>query len=359
MTKRRDLGTYQMLWDCAYCDTEKLLALDHRHCPNCGGAQDAERRYFPTDEDKVAVEDHAFVGADWQCPACDTPNAALANFCVNCGSSQDDGQRVMHRSDQVAGEGGPDSVERARQEARQHRQAEREARQAEYEARRAAAGGKAPAKGGGGGKKILLWVGVAIIAVILIFVFWKKSAVVTVSGHSWTRSVAIEQLQAVQDSEWCDALPTAAYSVTRRREVRDTRRVEDGEECRVVQQDQGDGTFKEVEECTPTYREEEVYDQMCYFTIDRWQEVRAEEAAGTSLAETPRWPEVRLQQTGGRLGAEREGARSERYIVVFRTEDGEVHDCSFSEAKWRSFSVGQTIEAKVGGMTGNLRCSSL
>ena len=75
MTKRRDLGTYQMLWDCAYCDTTKLLALDHRHCPNCGGAQDAERRYFPSDEDKVAVEDHEFFGADWQCAACDSPNA--------------------------------------------------------------------------------------------------------------------------------------------------------------------------------------------------------------------------------------------------------------------------------------------
>ena len=359
MTKRRDLGTYQMLWDCAYCDTAKLLALDHRHCPNCGSAQDPERRYFPSDEDKVAVEEHEFVGADWQCASCDSPNAALANFCVNCGSSQEDGQRVMHRADQVAGEGAPDSVEQAQQEARQHRQAQREARQAEYEARRAAAGGKAPKPPKSGGKKTLLWGGVAVIAVILIFIFWKKTAVVTVSGHSWTRSVAIEQLQAVQGSEWCDAMPSAAYNVSRQREKRDTRRVEDGETCRIVQQDQGDGTFKEVEECQPKYREEDVYDQKCYFTIDRWQEVRTEAATGASLAETPRWPEFRLQQTGRRLGAEREGARSERYIVLFRTDDGETHDCSFPEARWRSFAVGQTIEAEVGGVTGNLRCSSL
>ena len=357
MTKRRDLGTYQMLWDCAYCDTAKLLALDHRHCPNCGGAQDAERRYFPSDEDKVAVEDHEFTGADWQCPSCDTPNAALANFCVNCGGSQEDGQRVMQRADQVAGEG-TDSVEQAQAEARQHRQAERDARQAEYEARRAAAGGK-PAKGGGGGKKVILWVGLAVLAVVLILIFWKKTAMVTVSGHTWARSVAIEQFQAVQDSEWCDGMPSGAYSVSRQREVRDTRQVEDGETCEIVQQDQGDGTFKEVEECTPNYREEDVYDQMCYFTIDQWQEVRTEEATGASLAEEPRWPEVRLQQTGRRLGAEREGARSERYIVLFRTDEGETHECSFPEARWRSFTVGQSIEAELGGVTGNLRCSSL
>src|SRR5688572_28230933 len=38
---------FQMLWDCRFCGTSKLLGLDHRHCPNCGAAQDPEWRYFP------------------------------------------------------------------------------------------------------------------------------------------------------------------------------------------------------------------------------------------------------------------------------------------------------------------------
>ncbi len=361
MTRRRDLGTYQMLWDCAYCDTKKLLALDHRHCPGCGSPQDPERRYFPSDEEKVAVEDHQFVGADWQCAACESPNATGAEFCVNCGAGKDEEASVMQRAERSAAAGeafAEDSVDQAKEEVRAHRRAEREARQAEYEARRAAAGGKAVKGKGGGKSKVLLILGVVVIA-ILFLMFWKKSATVTVDGHSWTRAINVEQFQSVQASEWCDAMPSDAYRVTQRRERSGTRRVQDGETCRTVQQDQGDGTFKEVEECQPRYREEAVYDQKCYFNVDRWVEARTETASGASLAETPQWPALRLQQTSRRLGAEREGERSERYVVTFRTDGGETHDCAFSEAKWRSFSVGQTLEVKVGGVTGNLRCGSL
>ena len=362
MTRRRDLGTYQMLWDCEYCGTAKLLALDHRHCPSCGGAQDPDRRYFPSEEDKVAVEDHTFVGADWQCPSCDSPNAKGADFCVNCGNGREDGQAVGKREDRSAAAGEAftqDDVRQAEQEARARRQGEREARQAEYEARRAAAGGREPPRKGKGGKgKILLWVGVALIA-IMILLFWKKSATLTVAGHTWNREVNIERFQAVEGAEWCDAMPGDAYRVSRRREKSGTRRVEDGETCRTVQQDQGDGTFKEVEECVPRYREEAVYDQRCYFRVDRWVVFRTESASGTSLTETPHWPEVWLAQTGNRLGAEREGERSERYVVTFRTDDGEDHQCAFPEDTWRSFSIGQSLEAEVGGLTGNLSCNSL
>ena len=129
MTRQHDLGTYQMLWDCAYCGAAKLLALDHRHCPSCGGAQDPERRYFPSDEDKVAVEDHQFVGGDWQCAACESPNATGADFCVNCGAGREEDASVRHRADRGAAQGeafASDSVEQAKKEAQDHRRADRE-----------------------------------------------------------------------------------------------------------------------------------------------------------------------------------------------------------------------------------------
>ena len=31
-----DERVYEMLWDCAFCGTQKLLGLQHRHCPSCG-----------------------------------------------------------------------------------------------------------------------------------------------------------------------------------------------------------------------------------------------------------------------------------------------------------------------------------
>ena len=75
-----DLGTYQMLWDCPYCGTPKLLALDHKHCPACGGAQDPTRRYFPKDDEKIAVEGHVFVGKDKICGACEAPTRPPRRF---------------------------------------------------------------------------------------------------------------------------------------------------------------------------------------------------------------------------------------------------------------------------------------
>lgn len=101
MTER----TYEMLWDCHYCGTKRLLGLTHRHCPECGAAQDPTWRYFPADEDKVAVQDHVHHGADLICPACRAPAGTAARCCGNCGSPLEGGGRVRQRVDQVAAEG--------------------------------------------------------------------------------------------------------------------------------------------------------------------------------------------------------------------------------------------------------------
>ena len=65
-----DDAVFEMLWECAYCGTRGLLGKTHRFCPRCGAPQDTTRRYFPSDEERVAVRDHAYVGADRLCAAC-------------------------------------------------------------------------------------------------------------------------------------------------------------------------------------------------------------------------------------------------------------------------------------------------
>ena len=80
---------YEMLWDCQYCGMEKLLGVSQRFCPGCGSVQNPDSRYFPEDKDKVAVADHKYIGADKHCSACDTPNAAMAKHCINCGNNMD------------------------------------------------------------------------------------------------------------------------------------------------------------------------------------------------------------------------------------------------------------------------------
>ena len=44
--------TYEMMWDCGFCGSSKLLGKTHRYCPGCGAAQDPSTRYFPPEEEK-------------------------------------------------------------------------------------------------------------------------------------------------------------------------------------------------------------------------------------------------------------------------------------------------------------------
>jgi hypothetical protein len=75
----------------------------------------------------------------------------------------------------------------------------------------------------------------------------------------------------VSDRAVCSSMLGDAYNVSRRREQIDTRRVQDGETCIRQQVDQGDGTFREQQVCSPKYREEPVYGDICCYSIDRWQ----------------------------------------------------------------------------------------
>ncbi len=102
--REEDAGRYQMLWDCPACETPKLLGIDHRHCPNCGNPQDPKRRYFPPEGEEIAVNDHAYHGADLKCPACETPCSAVANNCGACGAGLDAAKSVEQRSEQIRGE---------------------------------------------------------------------------------------------------------------------------------------------------------------------------------------------------------------------------------------------------------------
>src|SRR5688572_8757657 len=94
-------AVYEMVWDCKYCGQKKLLGLTHRFCAGCGGPQDPASRYFPPDNEKVAVNDHQFVGADVACPACKQPMGRAAKCCTHCGSPIDKGVEVARRGDVV------------------------------------------------------------------------------------------------------------------------------------------------------------------------------------------------------------------------------------------------------------------
>ena len=318
----RDLGTYQMLWDCPYCGTDKLLGLDHRHCPTCGAAQDEGTRYFPEEADRVAVEDHRYHGADLDCPSCSSPNAAIAKHCVNCGMALAEAAAVEKVDAAPKAETPPPKK-----------------------------------KKGGMGCGTLFVVGLVLMGgYLLINTCTSKDAVVTVTARSWERTIQVEQLRAVDEGGWCDALPAGVKDPTRTQKVRSTDKVPDGETCVQKQRDNGDGTFTAYEDCTPKFRSVDVMGDWCTWPGTAWRLSRNAQASGTT--EPPAWPDTGISKEGECLGCERESGRAERYEVTLEGAEASG-TCDFAEGRWANFTVGSKWTTEASGLSGNVRCGTL
>ena len=331
------MAVYEMLWDCAYCGTRKLLGKTHRFCPGCGAPQDPSRRYFPPDEDKVAVEGHEYVGADRVCEACGSAMSARARHCTQCGSAMAEAPEARRVEE---GGGKPATGPPPR-----HALVGR--------------GGDAAPRGRGRG---CLWAGLGLAAAgvaLVAALVWSRPVAATVTGHAWSRSVTIERFAPVGESGWCDAVPAGAYDVSRERRRRETRRVEAGQDCTTVRVDQGDGTFREEERCTPRHREEGVDDDYCRYTVDRWSASRDARLEGEGHSSGPRWPEARLAKAGECRGCERVGGRHERYTVRLAPGGGSTVECEVDEARWREMSPGTRWRIRRRVVTGGLSCGDL
>jgi hypothetical protein len=325
---------YEMLWDCVYCGTKQLLGKTHRFCPHCGAAQEANKRYFPDDSQKVAVQNHQYFGADRLCPACGTANSAQADFCQQCGSPLEASnivktqaeQRRSHDSDQFVSENAnSDKITKTKNR----------------------------------WPTLILAIITVFILGLFTFIFWTKEATAILTEHEWQRIIKVEHFAPESDKSWCDQLPREAYDINRQSEVRSYRQVPDGETCDTRRIDRGDGTFVEREECTPIYRKEPVYDMRCYFKIDRWQLARTIEAS--AMDKKPYWPKVKLKKEGSCLGCERLGSREEDYWLHFQLENEKLEPfrCEFDLPEWQKATVKSHWQLKVGAIMGEVRCDSL
>lgn len=338
---------YEMLWDCRHCGEKKLLGLTHRHCPQCGSPQNATERYFPSDEEKVAVQNHVYYGADRICHYCQNPNSRRSKHCGTCGGPLEEGTDVNLRKEQVHAPGAyrGETAEDARRE------------------RAPQAMAAPPKKQKSGGKvvgRLLLLLLFGAIAFAIAAIFWTKPAALEVTGHEWKREIDIERFGPVQETAWCDQTPPGARVLRQTQAVRSQQRVKTGEKCRTKKIDQGDGTFRESRVCEPVYENKPVYSAQCRYTIDKWAVARTATSNGTSLSPAPSWPTVKLAREGQCVGCEREGERRETYIVkLAHTETKEAATCKVGQAKWQSFTVGSRWKGEVGVLLSNLDCGSL
>ncbi|HXK19644.1 MAG TPA: zinc ribbon domain-containing protein, partial [Polyangiaceae bacterium] len=308
---------------------KKLLGLTHRHCPNCGAQQDPNARYFPADHEKVAVQNHEFVGADIKCRYCGGPSSRRARNCGQCGAPLAEGAQVEAQT----------------------------APQPSASLPLAGAESLPPPRS--------LWkifvpiATLGAVAVVVVLLLWKKEQAFVVASHSWRRSVSVERMGPVHESAWCSALPAAASEVSRRREQHGVKQVPDGEDCKTHKQDRGDGTFKEEQVCAPKYKDQPVYEDKCDYLVVRWSQARKATAEGAASVPPPQWPAVVLGRAAcSSVGCEREGARDESYTVVFRDAKGENYRCDLPQPAWSSFAEGARYSGKL-RLVGSLDCSSL
>lgn len=352
--ERHGAGTYQMLWDCRFCGTQKLLGVTHRHCPNCGAAQDPAWRYFPAEEDMIAIADHQYVGADKICPACQQPNSAASLFCSECGADLATGATAQTQGEREIGVGSAETDTR-RDVVKDQFVAEMTRIQTADASRPVFLGLR----------KTQLWIvaGIVLLGLIVAGIVYAATFRSTATGEvarlTWERTIAIEDFQPRTGSDWRDSVPGDAYSLSCSERQRGTRKVADGshEECRDV--DQGDGTFRRECRTVTDYRDEPVYDTWCSYRVDRWAYARQATAQGEGKNPPPAWPDYELAQGVGRYGQERAADRDETYTVHIRKSDGDMHACDFDQqADWEQYDVGAKVTLKL-HITGSPDCDSL
>jgi hypothetical protein len=328
--------TYQMLWDCRFCNTQKLLGVDHRHCPNCGAAQDVQWRYFPSEADKKVVDDpkYVYTGIDKLCPFCSQPNSAAAKYCKDCGGDLANAKHVAVK-DSISTVLGEDVAGKADDVVRQR--FEKEQLASKPQSRRT--------------QIILAVLATLCIGLIGAFLFLSNStyaSTVTVNDLKWERTISVETYSAVPGSDWRDSVPVGAYNTSCL--PKDRPHDESYQEaCGVERVDRGDGSFVEKQKMCTKSRTVYKPDTFCSYTVNLWIKANDLKTAG-GPNEPLSWANFTPSVTNN-IGAQREARRQQNLIALFTDKSGKQYEYALTEQNeeqiWRSFKIGQQYTLEV------------
>ena len=338
-------------WDCQYCGARGNLGR-HKSCKNCGRSRpEGTKFYLPDDEAIVEDEEllkQAAAGPDWVCAFCGTSNGAARVTCRSCGADREADSHQQEVKEYAPGEAPTTGDMTVEDQPPVPEQA------------------KAPARDR---RPLIILVGVVALAVLCLgvatafLIFGGREASATVSGFEWGRTVDVEAYQTVQEEDW--SVPAGGRIQSERQEIHhydeildhyETRQREVQEQVQVGtetyvcgQRDLGNGFFEDVQ-CErpvyetqsrtetyeePIYRQEPVYQTLYVYDIDKWIVDRTDEASGND--HSPFWPRAELGSD------EREGEKSEVYVIFFTDEDGETHRWETTLASWQGYEMGQEV----------------
>jgi ribosomal protein L40E len=348
----------EALWDCQYCGTTGILGR-YKTCPNCGRSRpEGTRFYLP--EDAAAVTDEklvtqAKVGPDWICAFCGTSNPATAEVCRSCGATREATSALQKVADYKPGEA-PDSGDMAIEDVHE------KYRQPEAAPKRRALPLAA-----------ILWIAafaMVCLGLLGFLIFGGRDVEATVSGFQWQRTVEVEAYQTVTEEDW--TVPEGGRLVNQRQEIHHYDQILIGTESRqrqvneqvqvgvrtyvCGQRDLGNGFFEDIQ-CSepvyenqtrietyeePIYRQEPVYQTRYTYEIDKWVVVRTDSASGSD--HQPYWPRAALGSS------EREGNRTESYVIFFESNRGETYPWEIPFDRWLGYETGQKVELELSSL---------
>jgi|GEM_PF-125845 len=404
--------TVEGYWDCQYCGTTGIRGR-FTSCPGCGHGRDASVRFYtkeideghaisheefqrqmaeanknshsesanytqahdagqgePSLYDRTAGEGRgddyeAHDKSDWYCDFCDSYNPATIDVCRNCGASREStsGETYEQRMGAVA----------RTYDAHGNLVSERDlSKRTKCEPQAAPVASVTP-KQSPSFLRIAL-IGALVVGLIFIItsLFSSRTRKITVESFDWERTIAIEELQTVDESDW--ELPSGARLDHKTQEIRSynhvldhyeevpyqvSEQVLDHYETYTTTVDNGDGTFDVEEHQEPVYtteyhteyRDEPVYIDVpifgtkYYYKIERWIQGRNVTTSGKD--HDPYWGKVTLSKATGAngTGEEREGDRTGTYGITDSKGDRYTADEDF----WSSLELGQELIVQVDG----------
>ncbi len=352
---QKTVGYVELEWTCPNCGAKNPGI--SKVCQACGAPQ-PEAVQFEKRQNAELLHDEAKIasarkGADVHCPYCGARNAADAVVCAQCGGDLTDGQRRV--AGQVIGAFAATSQPlapikcpscgtenpAANQNCSACGAALKPGPVPPSVTAKPAAGAKSPAR-------VKPWIWIPILAFFLLccgvgafLLLRTDSRVGVVQDATWERSIAIEALRDVTREAWRDELPQGAQPLSCSQELRQTSQepvANAREVCgEAYTRDLGNGAAEVVQDCVY-----EVYDDYCKYTAEEWQNVDSAVAQGRDL--NPYWPQVQV------AAKQREGARTEKYLVYFQTDSGVLEFTTDDEALFLQLQPGTEWQLKVNGL---------
>lgn len=377
-------------WTCTYCGTKDIGGLTKK-CPNCGNPQSKGLKFYLKDGPKKYLDSETAKnygkGADWVCDYCGSYNKYSNVTCQNCSSpkseakenyfgksvnvsSKEDYTSEHYMSDETFES---ESTKRRKNYETEYLKSpcnEEKSSDISYETdndENQSYCSKIQNVFRNINRKTLFGIfggSIAAISLIifLISIFTPKSYDTQIIEKSWNKSVTIEELRTLNESDW--DVPIGGRVYDERQEIKGYDHIIDHYETvehKVSREefdhydykyhDNGDGTFDEEKvpiyrtvydteyEKVPVYKDVPIYDTKYYYKIDRWCYDRTESSSGKT--DNTYWPNFELGYK------EREASRSETYTLYFETQKGKTYSKNISYEKWKEYSLGQKVKITV------------